>query len=45
MVRSILNFVFADRACVLLAGMIVISPFFSVIGLPDMVTSTSPSRT
>ena len=45
MVRSILNRVLAASAWGLLAGNIVISPCLSVSGLPDMVTSTSPSRT
>ena len=44
MVRSILNFVFAARACGLLAGMMVASPCFSLMVLPDMVISASPSR-
>ena len=42
-VRSILNFVAADRACGSLAGMMVNSPFFSRMGLPDMMMSASPS--
>ena len=42
-VRSILNFVTAERAWGSLAGMIVISPFFSLTCLPDMVMSASPS--
>jgi len=44
MVRSILNFVFAVRAWGLLAGIMVVSPCFSLMGLPDMVISASPSR-
>ena len=44
MVRSILSFVFAVRAWGLLAGMMVASPCFSWMGLPDMVMVASPSR-
>ena len=44
MVRSILNFVFVVSAWGLLAGMMVASPCFSLMVLPDMVISASPSR-
>ena len=44
MVRSILSFVCAVRAWGLLAGMMVASPCFRVIGLADMVIVAVPSR-
>jgi len=43
-VRSILNRVTALRACGLAAGMIVISPCFTIIDFPEIVTVASPSR-
>ena len=44
MVRSILNFVFAMSACGSLAGIMVASPCFSLMELPDIVISASPSK-
>jgi hypothetical protein len=43
-VRIILNLVIARNACGSLAGIITISPAFNRDDLPEITTSTSPSR-
>jgi len=43
MIKNILNFSTAFIECGLFAGIIIISPFFTVNSFPDTITSAWPS--